>query len=321
MNYVPNFQNNNGSNPKNINTQIQPRPSVTVQVDGAINQSQRNAIQQQHQLQISINKDATIQQKQQQQQSDTSDSLQTQINHVGDKEDREQDISGVESAMKMVPAAVLHKKTVKPNSLYDIAAAPIASCISPVLKLVVKNIEIVRLMMVSKVDQHQEKLVELWPGVSVGGAALQCRCCKASKRRVLNCLTEISTHVEDLGLNHLKICTKVPKEIQSGQKIVFNALENNPVELRRLKSEIQVFGQHLLEHMRKKNSNADIPIIRSGIIIDLSCTKDGMVTALNAKRKCSNSKAFGVEGGKIQKKHKAKAIGYGKSRAFDVQEL
>ena len=270
-------------------------------------QHQQQQLQQHSQALIQPQQQSKLQQYQPQQQQRQQQRQQQQQPPEQDENDID-----VESVMQFATVTALKKKN-ESTSLYDIASVSFVTCLSPALKIIAKNIEIIRLLIISKSESNQS---ELWPGVSVGGAAIQCKYCKESKRFVLNSMSEIESIIITLGLDHLGSSHKTPEKVKSQINAALSELKLHSTE-RRLRSEIRVFSQHLIQNMvQNKIVTRDIPMVRSKIPIENVKGK----TNKNLKRKMTNSKAVYVQ--EVSPfKPKKRIIGARKSKAFDVGEV
>ncbi len=246
-------------------------------------------------------------------------------NNDDEEESFEDDKTDIEAAIAFASFSARKKSDTMANnscSLYDIASKSIKTHLSAMLQLLVKNIEIVKLILFS----HNNSKDILWPGVQVGHAAIQCRCCKASKRYSLDALRDIESIVENLTLHHLLYCKNIPKNLKSDLQTFFSDLYRND-ERPRLVSEIRVFCQHLISNIRQNKISKEIPLVKvkNSPVMRFSHSggkfRSGRSAGRNKnlKRKMTNSRAVYL-GDFGPYKPVGRIIGIKYSKAFDFGE-
>jgi len=224
--------------------------------------------------------------------------------------------------------------------LYNISSFAIASFLSPTLQMIAQSIEIIRLTVNSKSSVNPKKKKnrknnndwkngnnmtqqELWPGVVVDGAAIQCCHCKRSCRRILHSVGDIGKIIENIALNHLATCTSAPKNVKSTINMTISEFSKNDTIKNNFQSEIYIFGRHLLLNLRRnKDISKDIPLIspRSRFKKRGESKITERKSIFCKKTRLSETKAVYV--GEIDRfQYTTYVIGPGKTKAFDVREV
>jgi len=199
------------------------------------------------------------------------------------------------------------------NTVHKIASANFLSPTLPILQEIARNVEIVRMLILSKETSNSKRnyrkrkaaaatststhnitdyrylfMNELWPGVSVGGAAIQCIHCKASKRHIIYALPEIGNFMEEIGLHHLSQCPNAPTKLKD-----FITLHKSTLLDQRFKLEVTLLSQHISQIM-KEESLKGIPMIHSVVVNDDNVDDDSKVNDNvnhnGQSRKCHNNR-------------------------------
>ena len=101
-------------------------------------------------------------------------------------------------------------------NIEDLGAPSIVSLLSPSVREVIKNVELVRLPLVevglrsTRSKSMNDGRRDLWPGVASCGAAVQCIHCRESGRHVLSSLLTLWQHLGILAYNHFAHCQTIP---------------------------------------------------------------------------------------------------------------
>ncbi len=184
--------------------------------------------------------------------------------------------------------------------------------LSPALKLIVNNIEIVRLVV-----NPNESVKELWPCVQEGCVAIQCKFCKAFTRHTIHSQKDITTIIENVGVHHIPKCCWRPSKESAIDKVLQEA--NCSIKKKQLCQEIQDFTKHFIYNMKrtKGKSTCHIPMVHS-ISTPYSSESVTIVQSGRRDKKRSRSKEFGVEVFPPFRPN-PKRIGLGRSKAFDIK--
>jgi len=146
----------------------------------------------------------------------------------------------------------------------DLGAPSIVALLSPSVREVIRNVELVRLPLVGLGSRRSKRLdsegrKELWPGVASGGAAVQCIHCHESGRHVLYSLLPLWQHLGILAYNHFAHCQTIP--IDKGATLETLTPKFNSTSFKLFQTELGVFCQHVSENLRRDSQiSAGVPL-------------------------------------------------------------
>jgi len=164
-------------------------------------------------------------------------------------------------------SAVRHayKKKKCRSTFEELGAPSIFALLSPSVREVTKNVELVRLPLVGlkargsyKSDNQLRQ--ELWPGVGVGGAAIQCIHCHESGRQVVHSLSFMWQHLGRIAYYHFSQCKKIPpKKWQHLQALVPRVGAPN---FQSFQTELGLLCQHVSESLQH-NNQISVPLVQT----------------------------------------------------------
>jgi len=136
----------------------------------------------------------------------------------------------------------------------DLGDPSIVALLSPSVREVIRNVELVRLPLVGLGTRKSKRLdnagkTELWPGVASGGAAVQCIHCHESGRHVLSSLLTLWQHLGILAYNHFAHCQTIP--VDKGATLETLTPKFNSISFKLFQTELGVFCQHVSENLRR----------------------------------------------------------------------
>jgi len=154
----------------------------------------------------------------------------------------------------------------------DLGAPSIVALLSPSVREVIRNVELVRLPLVGIGSRRSKRLdnagkSELWPGVASGGAAVQCIHCHESGRHVLSSLLTLWQHLGILAYNHFAHCQTIP--VDKGATLESLTPKFNSTSFKLFQTELGVFCQHVAENLRRDSQ------ISVGVPLTTHCHNHG----------------------------------------------
>lgn len=168
-------------------------------------------------------------------------------------------------------SAVRHalKKNKDGLNFEELGAPSIVALLSPSVREVLKNVELVRLPLVGiglrntrskSIDTDGRR--ELWPGVASCGAAVQCIHCRESGRHVLSSLLTLWQHLGILAYNHFAHCQTIPDD--KGATLQNLTPKFNSTSFKLFQTELGVFCQHVAENLQRDSQiSSGVPVTQN----------------------------------------------------------
>jgi len=147
----------------------------------------------------------------------------------------------------------------------DLGSPSIFKLLSPSVREVTKNVELIRLPMVGLRVQgcHSDNTLkkELWPGVACSGAALQCiHCREPTGRRVIQSLSLMWQHLGLLAYYHFPQCKKIPSEIKLNLQTLVPRFSGPNFQT--FQTELGLLCQHVSESLQR-NTEIHVPLVQT----------------------------------------------------------
>lgn len=158
------------------------------------------------------------------------------------------------------------KKNIFRPTFDDLGAPSVITLLSPAVREVMKNVELVRLPLVglksrNRVSYKSDNQLrqELWPGVGVGGAAIQCIHCREAGRQVIHSLAYMWQHLGRLAYYHFSQCKKIPtKKMQRLQDLIPRVSATN---FQSFQTELGLLCQHVSKSLQ--HNHISIPLVQT----------------------------------------------------------